>query len=171
LPKVGLLSDSHSAEKMTAKAVELLIGQGAELLVHLGDVCSMSVLDALVCARPGDTKPVEAHLVFGNVDWDWEALARYASELGLIVDHPVGNLTFGDQSMIFMHGHDHAAMNRAVSAQPTYICHGHSHEMRDDRMGPTRFINPGALFRATSYTVALLDTDTDDLRFMDVPKP
>jgi len=156
---------------MTAKAVELLINENAELLVHLGDICSMSVLDALVAAPPGSEKPIEVHLVFGNVDWDWQALSRYAQELGLVVDHPVGNLEFGDQSMIFMHGHDMAAMNRALTAQPSYICHGHSHEMRDDRVGPTRLINPGALFRAKTYTVAMLDTDSDELKFMEVGKP
>lgn len=171
MPKIGLLSDSHSAGEMTAKAVELLINEKAELLVHLGDICSMSVLDALVAARPGSENPIEVHLVFGNVDWDWQALSRYAQELGLVVDHPVGNLKFGDRSMIFMHGHDMAAMNRALAAQPSYICHGHSHEMRDDRVGPTRLINPGALFRAKSYTVAMLDTDSDELRFIEVGKP
>ena len=34
------------------------------------------------------------------------------------------------------------------------------------RIGRTRVINPGALFRASEKTVALLDTDTDRLEYV-----
>jgi hypothetical protein len=38
--------------------------------------------------------------------------------------------------------------------------------MRDERFGRTRIINPGALFRASEKTVALLDTEADQLDYL-----
>ncbi|RLS46748.1 MAG: metallophosphoesterase, partial [Planctomycetota bacterium] len=47
-----------------------------------------------------------------------------------------------------------------------YLLHGHTHVCRDERHGATRIINPGALHRASEFTVALLDTDSDELQFL-----
>jgi len=148
--------------------VNLLLEHGAELLIHLGDVGSLEVIDALVTAGDDGT-PVEAHLVFGNVDWDADSLHAYADSLGVRVDHPVGRLPLdGERMLVFTHGHEPAAMDDAVSSGAAYLCHGHSHARRDERVNGTRVINPGGLFRASEYTVALLDTAGDDVRFFTV---
>ena len=39
------------------------------------------------------------------------------------------------------------------------------HLRRDERVGRTRIINPGALHRAKQYTVATLDLSCDKLEF------
>ena len=49
-----------------------------------------------------------------------------------------------------------------------YLCHGHTHATRDERLGPTRVINPGALFRARRHTVAVLDLARDEVSFLAV---
>ena len=41
--------------------------------------------------------------------------------------------------------------------------------LRDERIGRTRVINPGALQRARRYTVALLDTEMDALELFELP--
>jgi predicted phosphodiesterase len=51
-----------------------------------------------------------------------------------------------------------------------YLLHGHSHEVRDERVGRTRIINPGALCRAARYTAAILDPDADALEVLEVAK-
>jgi predicted phosphodiesterase len=43
--------------------------------------------------------------------------------------------------------------------------HGHTHVARDERLGPLRVINPGALQRAAVHTVATLDLRTDQVGF------
>jgi len=48
------------------------------------------------------------------------------------------------------------------------VIHGHTHRWRDEVIGRTRFINPGALHRASSWTVALLDCSSDQLRMLPV---
>ena len=152
----------------TRNGVAALVNEGAELLVHLGDVGTVDVIDALAVNAPGSDQQIEAHLVFGNTDWDADALADYAEDLGIQVDHPTGRLTLPAGELVFCHGHMPADMQQALAEHVRYLCHGHTHRTLDVHQGDTRVINPGALFRASDYTVALLDTDTDDLRFLKV---
>lgn len=175
MPTIGLLSDSHGRADITARAVAALVDAGARVLVHLGDVGSVQVLDALAVPDPRDADRIlDAHVVFGNTDDDWPALANYARTLGITVDHPVGCLTLEPDAtgragaLTFLHGDDELAMREAMRSQPRYLCHGHTHQKRDQRIGPTRVINPGALTRASRYTVALLETTGDSLQFLSV---
>lgn len=167
LPKIGLLSDSHGRSSTTRRGVEVLLQHGAEVLVHLGDVGTVEVIDALAVARPGIGQ-MEAHLVFGNTDWDRDALAEYADGLGLWVDDPLGRIALEEGELAFCHGHEEQLLHQAMAQRVRYLCHGHTHRASDVRRGPTRVINPGALFRAQSYTVALLDTANDALAFYPV---
>lgn len=113
---------------------------------------------------------MEAHIVLGNVDWDADALSRYARHLGVHVHQPVGRLDTDRGQLVFLHGDRPEAIRMALSQGVRYVCHGHSHLARDEVAGPTRLINPGALSRTHRRTVALLDTDTDELTFYQVPR-
>lgn len=168
MPVFGLLSDSHGRASTTEKGVAVLVAAGAEVLLHLGDVGTVEVIDELV-AEGRDGEDLPAHVVFGNTDWDAGPLARYADDLGVHVAHPEGVIELpGGGQLRFQHGHEDARMQAALEAGATYLCHGHSHEQRDERVGRTRVINPGALFRASGYSVAVLDTDADTVRFLPV---
>jgi len=169
MQRVGLLSDSHGRADTTERAVRLLLQQGAELLLHLGDVGTGEVLEALVAAPPGSRAPVPAQVVFGNTDRNPTNLSRYAAHLGLVVAHPMGRLTVAERTLAFCHGHEPRRLNAALDEAVVYLCHGHTHRATDQRQGPTRVINPGALYRARQYTVALLDVATDRLAFLPVP--
>ncbi len=176
MPLIGLLSDSHGRAPTTQRGVDLLLEAGAELLLHLGDVGTVEVIDALCTPRPGSNQPAPARLVFGNTDWDVAALSSYAEDLGIGVDHPVGVVDLtgrgpGDLSgqLVFCHGHEEGPMAGAVDDDARYLCHGHTHTCIDQPQGRTRVINPGALFRADTYTVALLNTDNDQLTRITVP--
>ena len=163
LPRIGLLSDSHGRAATTRRAVQLLLEQGAEVLLHLGDVGSVEVIDELA---PTPDHPVDSHLVFGNTDWDIQSLAQYAATLDVRNNHPVGVITLDDGGeLVFTHGDRPDAIDEALARKVRYLCHGHTHRATDTRRGPTRVINPGALFRARSYTVAVLDTQRDALSF------
>lgn len=154
--------------------MEVLLAAGAQSLIHLGDVGSLEVIDEMVLPAANGRPAIDVRLVFGNVDWDRASMGQYAGHLGLTVADPVGAMpvgTGGDgkaREIIFLHGDDSTAMTAALAAEPAYLCHGHSHHPRDERAGATRIINPGALFRAQAYTVALLDTDADTVTFLPV---
>ena len=163
LSKIGLLSDSHGRAATTRRGVELLLSHGVEVLIHLGDVGTVEVIDALAVPQPGGEGILEAHVVFGNTDWDAQDLATYAQELGVSVDHPLGRLAVAGGELAYCHGHESDVLTQALQAQPRYLCHGHTHKPMDIRRGPTRVINPGALFRAKEYTVAVLDPERDEV--------
>ena len=170
LPLIGLISDSHGRAQRTAKALQLLIEQGVDIIIHLGDVEDHAVLDALVekINENGDLEP-PIHVVFGNVDADTIELTRYAQAIGLEVDHPVGRLELGDKTIVFTHGDRPEPLRQAVEQGVDYLAHGHTHRRRDERIGNTRVINPGALHRAKDYSAAILNTESDSLTFVQVP--
>lgn len=171
MARIGLLSDSHGRSPTTHRAVEALLEHGAQTLIHLGDVGTVEVIDALATEAPQTDEQIEAHVVFGNTDWDTRELTEYARDLGVIVDHPAGRLDVDGGELAFCHGHETAPMERALADGVKYLCHGHTHRTLDTRQGPTRVINPGALFRARRYTVALVDTEADTVTFLDVSEP
>jgi len=171
--RIGLLADSHGREETTRRAVELLVAEGADVLLHLGDIASTGVLESLVAARDARGAPAPpVHVVFGNVD-DVDRLGREALRLGLPVDHPAGRLRLAGKTVAFLHGHLARDFEAALADGVEYLCHGHTHERRDERQGPsrrTRVINPGALHRAREHTVAILDVAADRVRFLGVPR-
>lgn len=160
--RIGLLSDSHGRADTTAKAVRALLDHGAELLLHLGDVGSEAVIDELVGHH--------ARIVFGNCDDEIGSLTRYAGLMGVGVDHPMGGLEIAGKRIAFTHGHLQHLVDQALLDGVDYLFHGHSHELRDQRVGRTRIINPGALFRAPRYTAAVLDPARDALEIIDVAR-
>lgn len=159
---IGVLSDSHGRADMTAAAVAALTEAGAEMLLHLGDIETEAVLDELVGHN--------ARIVFGNCDWEERALASYAGHMDIAVDHPAGRLDVDGRVVAYTHGHLESPVSDALEDGVDYLLHGHTHEKRDKQMGSTRVINPGALFRAARYTVALLNPAADTLRFIEIPK-
>jgi len=169
MPRIGLISDSHGHAEITRRAAAMLAEAGAQVLLHLGDICSESVIDTLLVSAPGESQPLPVHLVFGNMDFDVAAMGRYARSLGICVDHPVGRLDCGPVSLVFLHGHDQAALIGPLEEQIAYICYGHTHVADDRHRARTRMINPGALSRTAAPSVALLDTEADLLESIAVP--
>ena len=160
--RIGILSDSHGRTDITARAVAALEADGAEMLIYLGDVETESVIDELV----GHS----VRLVFGNCDWDLKGLTLYARNMDVTIDHPMGQLEIDEKRIVFTHGHLDHCMNQALAENVDYLLHGHTHELRDERVGATRIINPGALHRAARYTAVILDPKTDDLTLIEIPK-
>ena len=160
--KIGVLSDSHGRAAITARAIAALREAGAELFLHLGDLCSSEVVEELA--------GLDARIVLGNCDCPPEPIVRTARSLDIAVDHPMGRVTIAGKSIAFTHGHFEQLMDQALADRVDYLLHGHSHELRDERIGPTRVINPGALFRAARYTAAVLDPGRDELDVFELPR-
>lgn len=160
--RIGVLSDSHGRVEMTARAVGALIDAGAELLIHLGDFETEAVVEQLA-GHP-------ARIVFGNCDGNIMSLTRAAERLGIIVNHPLGDVRIDDRRIVFTHGHLERLMQEAIVSRPDYLLHGHTHATADCLVEGVRVINPGALFRAARYTAAVLDPRADDLEFLDIDR-
>jgi hypothetical protein len=160
--RIGILSDSHGRVDTTRAAIALLLQAGCTTLLHLGDIGSDEVLDEFVGLQ------ADVHIVLGNCDGD--DLGRYAGHIGLHNDHPAGLLEIDGRHIAFTHGHLEDHLRKALKDGVDYLLHGHSHELRDETIGRTRVINPGALQRAARYTAAALEPATGRLNILEVPR-
>jgi predicted phosphodiesterase len=81
------------------------------------------------------------------------------------------SLTFesGGKKFFVNHGTNSRVIEDAVESQQyDYVLHGHTHEMRNEVLGRTRVINPGALFAADGYTIAFLTVETGEVEFVEI---
>lgn len=159
LQRLGVVSDTHGRVDACRRAIAALIALECDAIVHLGDVGSMAVLEELVTSVP-------AHVVFGNCDDDIE-LSRDARSLGVQVHHPLGRLKVAGRSVGFTHGHLPHAIDASIGRDDLLLV-GHTHHITDERRGPTRMINPGALFRAGRYTCCQLEGPDLRVSWIDV---
>lgn len=158
--RIGILSDTHDRRERTTKAVRLLVDSGAEALIHCGDLTEPDIVY--------ECTGVPSTFVFGNNDEDEDGIrAAILAINGLCLDFG-GEITLGGKRIAVTHGDIGKQVRRLAAAKPDYLLYGHSHVPTDDRDGPTRWINPGALHRAESWTVALLDLERDHLQFLKV---
>lgn len=155
---IGILSDSHGHPAPVQRAMALFDGLGVEHIIHCGDIGGLEVLDELVGRR--------CTMVWGNTDVPGGGILGFLQAAGLAAPRigPV-QVTLDGKRIAVFHGHERGFEAACVTMEVDYIFHGHTHEKRDDRIGKTRIINPGALHRARLRTVATLDTATDALTF------
>ncbi|MDP6542502.1 MAG: YfcE family phosphodiesterase [Phycisphaerae bacterium] len=164
---IGLLSDSHANALRLENAVALLIEHGAEVLVHCGDIVAADQL-AILAYRGADV-----YLVAGNMDRRPEKLAEEARGFSVNFAADFLEVPLGDgRHLIALHGDNQQLLNEFITGrQFPYICHGHTHRTANKTYGPVRVICPGALDgpRKPKYpTVAILDTDSDTVKFIEV---
>jgi len=165
---IGLLSDAHGDQQMAVRAVAMLVERGAMSLLYLGDVCGDGVIDALAGVVGVDGSMIQARMVFGNMDFDVAPMTNYAESIGVGVDHPCGVYRCGQSVLVTTHGHLQGFEEAAIERRVGYFLHGHTHLVRDDRIGSTRICNPGALHRAQRLTAAVLDCKADSFEVFEV---
>jgi uncharacterized protein len=165
--KIGLLSDTHGNLPRTRLAIERLRAAGVGLVIHCGDVGNAAVLVELAAAFGGSGIPV--HAVAGNVDgWD-PAVLQFPRESGVRMAGRFAELEVDGRRLYVTHGDDERRLSEAIeSGRYACVFHGHTHQPRDERVGPTRVINPGALHRAEQPGIAVLDLATDELEWIDL---
>lgn len=160
---VGIISDTHDRLERTRFAMRLLTEARAEVLVHCGDLTGPEVVG--ICgALPG-------YFVFGNNDADEvPSLRRAIARVGGTCLEWGGQIELAGKRLAVTHGHMTRDVRRLLEARSDYLLSGHSHIAADDRVGPTRRINPGALHRASSFSVAVLNLESDGLTFLPVSR-
>lgn len=159
---VGIVSDTHEDVRMILKAVALFKSRAPAIVIHCGDIISPPVLERFA--------GLPLKLVFGNNDGERSGLKKKCSDLGF--SEIVDTLTFEHAGKRFFvnHGTSSRTIDEAVTSQLyDYVLHGHTHTPRNDLVGRTRIVNPGALFAAERYTVAFLEPTSGSVEFVDLP--
>lgn len=165
---IGIISDSHGRAARTRAAAEAVAAAGAEVIIHLGDLCDEDVIEALLGFRASNGCEIPVRILLGNMDLEAEAMRRHARRLGVFVDEPAGFYRVAGRRVVAHHGHQRGFERAAINAGADYYLHGHTHTLRDECVAGTRVINPGALFRASRHTAATLDCSSDRLRIFEV---
>lgn len=147
--RLGVLSDTHGNMARTEVAAKLLQSQGVTQIIHCGDVGDVDVVYLL------DFCP--CHYVRGNVDYEVE-LAEAVRRAGHTYHGAFGEIALEGRKIAFLHGDDSRQLQRAIaSGQYALVCHGHTHHAGNSLQGTTRVLNPGAIQRTNSPSVAVVE--------------
>ncbi len=120
-----------------------------DLLIHCGDIGSPEIVELLA--------PWPADFVFGNVDDPTEIRPEIA-RLGKVCHERFGTIELEGLHIAFLHGDDGALLRQAAqSGQWDLLCFGHSHMAEISQRGPTKLVNPGAVYRAARPSVAIVE--------------
>ena len=165
--KIGIVSDSHGKSERLNAAIIAMKRSQVEAIVHCGDISDPDDIDRL--AETG----VAVYVVAGNMDHRVSRLREVAEKRGVHFSSEVLEVPLGDGChLVATHGHDQRVLGELIADQQFgYVCHGHTHCRRDERIDKTRVINPGALChpkRPPVPSAAILDTGSDTLDWLEI---
>jgi len=124
--KIGILSDPHRRSDLQQSAIDKLLGEGAEYLLHAGDLCVEENLRQLEAAG----LPYAA--VFGNNDAALRPLAGHYR----IKPEP-WYFKIRDLKIKMMH------LPYYLTPDAELVIYGHTHLFAAEQKGNTLYLNPG----------------------------
>ena len=158
---LGIISDTHENEEAIKKAVKIFKERNVEFVVHCGDIISPPMLEYF--------KGLKMKFVFGNNDGERNGLNKKAQEYGFEEITDEKEFDYKNKKFYVYHGTNTNKLDSAIKSNKyDYCLTGHTHIKRNERIGRTRVINPGALFRIYPCTIALLDVEKDNLEFVKI---
>lgn len=159
--KMCILSDTHDNFEVAKRAAEQIRALSPDLVIHCGDITSPLTLELF--------KGLPLKAVLGNCDTEAEELQAACLRLGFGSLQKEIEISLGGKDFYVNHGVREQLIDEQAGAQVyDYVLHGHTHRMRDEVLGRTRIINPGALSSAPKYTFAVLEPETDALSFIEI---
>jgi len=154
-------SDTHGHVPFTLEAIREIERRDPGLVIHCGDVGGAAVVSLFV-GRP-------TRFVFGNVD-EPSSLRFAIREAGLTGDEEFGEVELEGRRIAFLHGDDEYRLRGAIrSGDYDLVCHGHTHKQRWERVGSTRVLNPGAVYRASPRSLAFVTLPELTVEFVTLP--
>lgn len=143
--KICIVSDSHDRAPMLAAAVRAAKEEGAEAVVHCGDVIGAMTL------RPLLEVGLPVHVIHGNNLGDSVMLHRLARESGGLIEYHGADarIELGGWRIFLVHFPDYGyAM--ACTGEWDLVCCGHSHcagieQVANVKAGTTWLVNPGTV--------------------------
>ncbi len=149
---LGVVSDTHGQVSYAREAVRMLESFGVNVVLHCGDIGSAAIVPLF------GTWPT--HFVFGNVDVGPQAeeIRSAIETAGQTCHGRFGALEMAGVKVALLHGDNQKLLARTIAdGQHALVCHGHTHVPRNEQIGNTLVLNPGALFRATPHTLAIVE--------------
>jgi putative phosphoesterase len=151
--KIGILSDTHNDIELTQKAIKIFSENKIDLIIHAGDITSPKMLSLF--------KEFKCKFVLGNGDIDVEDLNVESKRMGFSGIEKYCTVTADGKKIIVFHGNDIPQFRKAVaSGEYDYVIKGHTHIFENYVSGKTRVINPGSLYGADEFSIAILHTES-----------
>jgi len=144
--KVCILSDSHDHIPLLDAAVSEAKSNGAEMVLHCGDVVAPSTLKCLLKHR------LQVHLIHGNHYHGMDA-----------------GITLHDKRIFLVH-YPHYARAMAATGNWDLVCCGHSHKAKvqwvpNMKGGKTLLVNPGTVGGVGTDPATYVMADLEALDF------
>ncbi len=143
--KVCIVSDSHDNRFLLKKAVEHAIAQGAETVLHCGDVVAPTTLRILLPLG------LDIHVIHGNNTGDTFNMAMLASATDnqLHYHGQDAGITLAGRKIFLVH-YPHYAEAMSTTGNWDLVCCGHDHrasiqQLKTVKQTETTMINPGTV--------------------------
>jgi len=168
--KICVISDSHDNRFLMAAAVRDAKAQGAEAVLHCGDVVAPTTLRIL------NPIGLPVHVIHGNNTGDMFSLAKLSHDPESVIHYhgQDAGIELAGRRIFIVH-YPHYARAMATTGEWDMVCCGHDHRAEIDhilnvRNRETLFINPGTVGGVgAAPTYVLGDLDTMDFEIHDVP--
>jgi uncharacterized protein len=149
-----VMADSHNNLRGIQTALALGRQRGATEVLHCGDLTAESALEAFA----GWT----LHMAIGNMDRNPVALSARIRRMGNQCEClPEIRLRQDGLRILMVHGEKSSQLLSEIrNGDQDFIFHGHTHRRRDERVGQTRVINPGALGGVVTEPLSFCIFDT-----------
>ncbi len=161
--KIGIISDTHDNQHNLESALSILAAEDVRTVFHCGDICGPGIIRSLA--------GFDVWISQGNMDRHLGLAQAVEQTLGRGRLAWLHKPALNGFQMALIHGDNKAALaNLVTSGQYAYVFHGHTHMRRDQTIGHTRVINPGALggIRRQSRSFCVLDLNTNETRFIEL---
>src|SRR5688572_26957427 len=143
--KLCIVSDSHDRSDALAEAVRAAAAEGAEAVIHCGDVIGTQTLRAAMSVG------LPIHLIHGNNLGDPVSLSRWANESGGLLEYHGADARLNlNGRRIFVVHYPEYGYAMACTGDWDLVCCGHSHVAGCERVdnvkgGKTWLVNPGTV--------------------------
>ena len=159
---IGLISDTHDNVESVRKSVEVFKRNKVDFAIHFGDVVAPLTMQFF--------SGLKMKFVKGNCDGDVAHMKKKVSEINGEFFESQLTMAADGKRISALHGDNEMILDQFIKSQKYYyVFHGHTHQKKDERVGKTRVINPGAHYPTVEEnTVAILDMEKDNVNFIEV---
>jgi len=147
--KIGIISDTHRKVKKTKKAISLLIENGAEFIIHAGDIVEVEILQML------QNCSLDYVAVYGNND---AHLVEYQDSYNLVQEpyfFKLDGLNFKLMHLPFY-----------LTPDADVVIYGHTHKFHSEYIKDTLFLNSGEVCARKKPITSFAMLDINDSEYL-----
>lgn len=163
--KICIVSDSHDHIPLLEAAVADAKTEGAEAVLHCGDVVAPSTLHCL------EQFKLPVHVIHGNNTGDLYALTSLSHKPGGVLRYHGmdAGIELASKRIFIVH-YPHYARAMAATGDWDLVCCGHSHKVQIEhlpniRNGETILVNPGTIGGVGKSKATWILGDLESMQF------